>query len=336
MNYIDSKYISLISPRLRNFTKKSDYLWNFSCPYCGDSQKNTKKARGFIYRTKTELFYKCHNCSMGTTLPKLIEFMDTNLFNEYRLERYKEGYGQNYTGKSVPQEQYEFEQPKFKTKFNLKSFENLEKSHPAVDFLSRRLIPREYWNDIYYCPNFFGFSNKHIENKFPSLDGDHPRIVIPFRNKDSDIIGYQGRAFGKEIPKYLTVILDKHCPKIYGMDRINEKENIYIVEGPFDSLFIDNCIAVAQGDLRVKKYKDNSILVPDNEPRNKEVCKQIKKFIVNGYKVTLWPRTIIEKDVNEMILSGKTKEEIKTIIDNNTYQGTEALMQFSMWRKVNV
>ena len=119
MNYIDNKYISLISPRLRNFTRKSDYLWNFSCPYCGDSQKNTKKARGFIYRTKTELFYKCHNCSMGTTLPKLIEFIDTNLFNEYRLEKYKEGYGQNYTGKSVPQEQYEFEQPKFKTKFNL-------------------------------------------------------------------------------------------------------------------------------------------------------------------------------------------------------------------------
>ena len=175
-----------------------------------------------------------------------------------------------------------------------------------------------------------------MKNKFSSLDGDHPRIIIPFRNKDGDIIGYQGRAFGKEIPKYLTVILDKSSPKIYGMDRIDEEKNIYIVEGPFDSLFIDNCVAVAQGDLRIKKYKDNSILVPDNEPRNRQVCKQIKKFIVNGYKVTLWPRTIIQKDINEMILSGKTKEEIKTIIDNNTYQGTEALMQFSMWRKVNV
>ena len=76
MNYIDTKYISLISLRLRNFTKKGDYLWNFSCPFCGDSQKNKKKARGFVYRTKNDLFYKCHNCSHGTNLSKLIEYVD--------------------------------------------------------------------------------------------------------------------------------------------------------------------------------------------------------------------------------------------------------------------
>ena len=124
--------------------------------------------------------------------------------------------------------------------------------------------------------------------------------------------------------------------KIYGIDRIDDKKDIYVVEGPFDSLFVENCIAVAQSDLRVSQYKEKSILIPDNEPRNKELCKQIKKFIDNNYRIVLWPSAIKEKDINEMILSGKTKKEIKTIIDNNTYQGTKALMQFSMWRKVNV
>src|SRR6056300_1945866 len=127
MNYIDTKYISLISPRLRNFTKKGDFLWNFTCPYCGDSLKNRKKARGFIYRTKNDLFYKCHNCSVGTTLSKLIEFMDNSLHKEYVMERYKEGQtssgrGGKGAGQSISAPNFNFTPPKFKAK---KSFKDL-------------------------------------------------------------------------------------------------------------------------------------------------------------------------------------------------------------------
>ena len=336
MNYIDTKYISLISHRLRNFTKKGDFLWNFSCPFCGDSQKNRKKARGFIYRTKNDLFYKCHNCSHGTNLAKLIEYVDPNTHKEYVMERYKEGSnGTPYKGAyKTPKPDFDFEKPVFKTFDGLSSFADLDENHPAVKFLSDRMLPRDTWNDIYFCPNFFEFTNRYVPNKFPSLGGDHPRMIIPFRKEDGTIFAYQGRAFGKEPQKYITIILDKDCPKIFGLDRVDTSRSIHVVEGPFDSLFIDNCIAVAQSDLRVPKYKDKVVLIPDNEPRNKQVCKQIEQCIKDGYSVVLWPSSVKEKDINDMILSGYTSAEIQELIHNNTHKDLQAQTVFSSWKRI--
>ena len=336
MNYIDTKYISLISHRLRNYTKKGDFLWNFSCPYCGDSQKNRKKARGFIYRVKNDLFYKCHNCSHGTTVSKLVEYVDPNLHQEYVMERYKEGSnGTPYKGAyKTPEPDFEFKKPVFKTFDGLKKFSELDKNHPAVKFLLDRMLPRGSWNDIYFCPKFFEFTNRYVPNKFPSLMGDHPRMVIPFRTKDGNIFAFQGRAFGKEPQKYITIILDKEHPKIFGIDRVDTSRSFYIVEGPIDSLFIENCVAVAQSDLRLPQYKDKAVLVPDNEPRNRQVCKQIEQCIQDGYSVVLWPQGTEEKDINDMILSGKTSGEIQDIIHSNTHKGLQAQTVFNSWKRI--
>ena len=336
MNYIDTKYISLISHRLRNYTKKSDFLWNFSCPFCGDSQKNRKKARGFIYRVKNDLFYKCHNCSHGTTVSKLVEYVDPNLHQEYVMERYKEGSnGTPYKGAyKTPEPDFEFKKPVFKTFDGLKKFSELDENHPAVKFLLDRMLPRGSWNDIYFCPKFFEFTNRYVPNKFPSLMGDHPRMVIPFRTKDGNIFAFQGRAFGKEPQKYITIILDKEHPKIFGIDRVDTSRSFYIVEGPIDSLFIENCVAVAQSDLRLPQYKDKAVLVPDNEPRNRQVCKQIEQCIQDGYSVVLWPQGTEEKDINDMILSGKTSREIQDIIHSNTHKGLQAQTVFNSWKRI--
>lgn len=336
MNYIDTKYISLISHRLRNYTKKSDFLWNFSCPFCGDSQKNRKKARGFIYRVKNDLFYKCHNCSHGTTVSKLVEYVDPNLHQEYVMERYKEGSnGTPYKGAyKTPEPDFEFKKPVFKTFDGLKKFSEMDEEHPAVKFLLDRMLPRGSWNDIYFCPKFFEFTNRYVPNKFPSLMGDHPRMVIPFRTKDGNIFAFQGRAFGKEPQKYITIILDKEHPKIFGIDRVDTSRSFYIVEGPIDSLFIENCVAVAQSDLRLPQYKDKAVLVPDNEPRNRQVCKQIEQCIQDGYSVVLWPQGTEEKDINDMILSGKTSREIQDIIHSNTHKGLQAQTVFNSWKRI--
>ena len=220
MNYIDTKYISLISHRLRTYTKKGDFLWNFSCPFCGDSQKNRKKARGFIYRVKNDLFYKCHNCSHGTTVSKLVEYVDPNLHQEYVMERYKEGSnGTPYKGAyKTPEPDFEFKKPVFKTFDGLKKFSEMDEEHPAVKFLLKRMLPRGSWNDIYFCPKFFEFTNRYVPNKFPSLMGDHPRMVIPFR-KRWEYLCFSRRRFGKEPQKYITIILDKEHPKIFDYDR---------------------------------------------------------------------------------------------------------------------
>tara|TARA_R110001606_G_scaffold119626_2_gene250845 strand:- start:4579 stop:5343 length:765 start_codon:yes stop_codon:yes gene_type:complete len=252
------------------------------------------------------------------------------------MERYKDGSnGTPYKGGyKTPKPKFDFTAPKFKPRLGkLKTFAELENNHPAVSILSERSLPRDSWNDIYFCPKFFEFTNTQVHNKFPVLDGDHPRMIIPFRKENGQIFAYQGRSFGDEKQKYITIILDTEYPKIFGMDRVDPNLNIYVTEGPFDSLFLDNAVAVAQSDLRVPQFKDKAVLVPDNEPRNPEICKQIERCIEEGYKVCLWPSTIKEKDINDMILSGKTSAEVLGIIHSNSHSGLKAQTVFNNWKR---
>ena len=112
--YIDIKYLNLLSTRLPKFKRKSEYLFNFRCPHCGDSQKSQTKARGFVYQKKNDMFFKCHNCGVGRTLPNFLKDNDPGLFSEYLLESYREG----HTGKGskIPLPEFNFQKPVFKKK----------------------------------------------------------------------------------------------------------------------------------------------------------------------------------------------------------------------------
>ena len=329
-SYIDVKYVNIISPLLQQFKKKGDFLWNFRCPYCGDSQKSRTKARGFVYRKKNDLFYKCHNCGVGTTLGKLIEHLDSKSYKDYIMERYKSGV------KTVNKEpEFKFNEPVFRSKdicSTLNSLSELGEDHPARKIIDRRNLPISSYKDLFLCPEFYKFTNKLIPNKFPSLDGDHPRLLIPFRDEEGEVFAYQGRAFGNEQPKYLTIKLQER-DKIFGLDKIDKREEVLVVEGPLDSLFLDNCIAVAGAD--VPNLDCDFTVVFDNEPRNKELLKQVEKTINRGHKICLWPEGMEYKDINDMILGGYTKEEIQDLIKQNTHQGVTATLWFSKWRKIN-
>ena len=329
-SYIDVKYVNIISPFLQQFKKKGDFLWNFRCPYCGDSQKSRTKARGFVYRKKNDLFYKCHNCGVGTTLGKLIEHLDSKSYKDYIMERYKSGV------KTVNKEpEFKFNEPVFRSKdicSTLNSLSELGEDHPARKIIDRRNLPISSYKDLFLCPEFYKFTNNLIPNKFPSLDGDHPRLLIPFRDEKGEVFAYQGRAFGDEKPKYLTIKLQER-DKIFGLDKIDKRKEVLVVEGPLDSLFLDNCIAVAGAD--VPNLDCDFTVVFDNEPRNRELLKQIEKTINHGHKICLWPEEMEYKDINDMILGGYTKEEIQDIIKHNTYQGTTATLWFTKWRKIN-
>ena len=329
-SYIDVKYVNIISPFLQQFKKKGDFLWNFRCPYCGDSQKARTKARGFVYRKKNDLFYKCHNCGVGTTLGKLIEHLDSKSYKDYIMERYKSGV------KTVNKEpEFKFNEPVFRSKdvcSTLNSLEELEDEHPARKIIDRRNLPISSYKDLFLCPEFYKFTNKLIPNKFPSLDGDHPRLLIPFRDEEGEIFAYQGRAFGNEQPKYLTIKLQER-DKIFGLDKIDKRKEVLVVEGQLDSLFLENCLAVAGAD--VPNLDCDFTVVFDNEPRNKELLKQVEKAINRGHKICLWPEQMKYKDINDMILGGYTKEEIHDLIKHNTYQGTTATLWFTKWRKIN-
>ena len=331
MSYIDTKYLNIIGPQLLQFKKKGDFLWNFRCPYCGDSQKSRTKARGFVYRKKNDLFYKCHNCGVGTTLGKLIEYVDSKIHKDYIMERYRCGVKTNN-----PEPEFKFDVPIFRKKGvlkSLKSISDLSTEHPARKIVEERLIPSEFLSDLYLCESFYKFTNTLVPNKFPSLDGDHPRLLIPFRNEKGEVFAYQGRSFGKEQPKYITIRLDDDTTKIFGLDRIDDSRQVYAVEGPLDSLFLDNCIAVGGADLA--KLENDVVIIFDNEPRNREICKQMDSCIGFGKRIVIWPDSMKHKDINDMIMAGYVKEQIQEIIDDNIFSGASAKLRFSEWKKIN-
>ena len=329
-SYIDLKYISEISSRLDQFKKKNDYLFNFRCPHCGDSQKSKTKARAYLYRVKNDMFFKCHNCGQGQNLSNFIKFLDPKKYGEYLLERYKG------SAPSTPQPKFDFKPTKFKETNlldNCIKISNLKDDHPVKDYIKKRLIPTEYYEKLYLVNKFHNFANKVKPGIFKEKY-EHPRLIIPFFDVTGELFAFQGRAFGKEQPKYITIKLDETKQKVYGLERVNFQKHVYIVEGPLDSLFLDNCLAAGGADLTLRMPNDQVTYIFDNEPRNQEIVKRMYAVIEKDYNVVIWPNHIQLKDVNEMIVSGISVDEIKNIIDKNTFRKLEALEKLSHYKKV--
>ena len=326
--YIEQKYLSIVSSQLSQFKKKGDYLYNFRCPYCGDSQKSRLKARGFIFRKDSDLIYKCHNCGKGASFANFLKYVDSKIYNDYIMEKYK---------KTDSEPNIKFTEPNFlrgdSPLKRLKKISQLEWNHPVKRFVQKRKIPSSQHYELYFAPKFYAWVNSIIPNKFSKLDNDHPRLVIPFFDEKRKMFAFQGRAFGDEIPKYITIKLNSDADKIFGLDKVDMKKKIYVVEGPIDSLFLDNCIAVAGADFN--NVQGDLTVIYDNEPRNKEIVKQIEKTISQGRSVVLWPDSMKEKDINDMILSGYTKLEIQKIIEDNTFEGVSAKLRFTGWKKID-
>jgi hypothetical protein len=329
MDFIDVKYVNLLSSRLDKFKVVKSNLYNFRCPICGDSQKNKNKTRGYLYSVKNNTNFKCHNCGISLSFNNFLKTIDSNLHKQYTLEKFKEGFtGKNFT---VESPEFEFKQPSFnKTKKLELNIPKASINSSAKIYLERRKINPE---KFYYVDKFKEWTNSLVQtfNK-NSLNYDEPRIIIPliYQNK---LIGFQGRALNSlNKIKYITIMLDDDAPKIYGLDEVQKDKPVYITEGPFDSTFIPNSIALCGADGDVSKWGiSNRVWIYDNEPRNTDIVNRIEKCINNGEKVVIWPNTIRDKDINDMVLSGHNVEKM---INLNTYCGLEAKLKFTTWKKI--
>jgi len=329
-SYIDLKYISNLKSRLSQFKQKNDYLFNFRCPHCGDSKKSKLKSRAYLYRVKNDMFFKCHNCGMGQNLANFIKFVDPNMYSEYLLERYKKG------APATPKPQFDFK-PAFEDRTildDLKSIKQLDDKHPAKQYCLNRKLPSEFFDKLFFCDKFGALVNKVKPNTYG--EKDHPRLVIPFYDTTGKLFAFQGRAFGNEQPKYLTVKLDENKQKVYGLERVNFQRPIFITEGPLDSLFIDNCLAAAGADLILKNKINNEEVtyIFDNEPRNKEIIKRMYDVVEKDYNLVVWPDSVRHKDINDMIMAGLTNTELSDILNRNTYSKLTALTKLNEYKKV--
>ena len=330
MSFVDTKYIGLVSVRLQKFSKKKEGLYTFRCPYCGDSQKNKNKTRGYLYQFKNDHNFKCHNCGVSRSFTNFLKDQDAMLHDQYIMERYKSG----LTGKgtTTPNPVVKSSKPKFvKKDFDLPRISELNKEHPAKAYLTTRNLPDKCLRDLYYCDKFKAWTNEQKQS-FDNIDNDEPRIIIPLRNRDG-IVGFQGRALNpKSKLRYITIMLNEEAPKVYGMDRIDKEETVYVVEGPFDSTFIKNCVSLcgSDGSLACLEGSDK-VFVYDNEARNKDIVGRIEKCINRGERVVIWPKNIKEKDINDMFLAG---HDVQTVVELNTYSSIEATIKLTDWKRV--
>lgn len=349
MIYIDIKYAQYAGVYIERFKilKHNPFTARGRCKICGDSKKSKTKARLYFFEIDGGIAVNCKNCGYGSPLSFYLKEQEPALYDQYKIETFADKMG-------VRPEDLEKNKEKIDDSLFVPSYKpepinslgipkviDLDDNHPVKKYVrDARKIP-DYAN-VLYAEEFCKFASKY-KDEFKGIKKDHSRIVIPFLNKSGEMIAFQARALGNEQPKYYTIFLNDKEREFYGVERINKDKNIYIVEGPIDSMFLPNGIAALSSNLRqcadklseqINKHLNGFILVYDNEPRNKEIVKLYDKSIELNYNVVLWPETFKYKDINAAIADGMPPKEVYKIIKNNTFRGLEARLRFAFWKKV--
>jgi transcription elongation factor Elf1 len=339
MSFLEEQYLRKVSYKFRNYKEKGNHQYNFSCPICNDSAKKKNKARGYAFNKNGSLIIHCHNCGYGASFPNFLKTVDPLLYQEFVMERFKEKLS-NQVNSEIYEDGAPYMSKNLETKkyipnifSSLPRLNELPLSHPARKYADSRLLPITKF-EFYYAEKFIEWTKGHT-GKFKSVNNDnHPRVVIPFYARDGHIIGYTARALNGEEPKYYRIFIDDNeKEKFFGIDRLDESKQVYVLEGEIDSLFLPNAIAVSNGKLQTYMNK-NAIYIPDADRRNKHITKNIDEMIDIGLKVCLLPDDLPGKDINELIVNGMTTDKIINIINQNVYQGLTGKLKFNQWKVV--
>jgi len=339
MDWIDQKYIGLISNRVERFKRINSTTYNMRCPLCGDSRTNKFKTRGYIVdKPVVGALYYCHNCHESISFGNFLKRIDPSIAESYKRDKFLD--------RNAPEPETEVKKPDI-TSFappvflqgssplkSIKKISQIDPEHPAKKYVQKRRIPANLHYKLFYAPKFKQWVNSIIPEKFDA-ENDEPRLIIPFLDRNGDMFGFQGRSFRKEGIRYITIMIDENKPKVFGLDTIDDKGIVFVVEGPIDSMFLPNCVAMAGSAIGLlnifpNKPKDEFIIVMDNEPRNEQIVKTIDKYIDDGYNVCIWPSDLVQKDVNDMVLAGLDPE---AIIRANTKRGLMAKAALTQWKK---
>ncbi len=344
MLWLERKYLSMVMVYLDRAKWTNENTMNHRCNYCGDSQKNVYKARGFHFVKEQSFIYKCHNCGKSTSSINFIKDHWPSVHKEY-LKEFLSEKGQKPKRKMPSANAFKFtprtdnlNKTVVKKENSLKAvaFPVLEKAI-AKNYLLDRKIPESSMTDLWFVQQAQTLSLLSDKYKDRVL-GKDPRIILPFYDEDGELIGVSGRAINDSPLRYMTMRFRDDVPLIFNLNKVDKTKTIYVTEGPIDSLFLPNSIAVAGSDFKKIQddIKDNAILIYDNEPRNAEIIKKIEEVIDLGYKVCIWNDRRIEdcKDINDMVIKGLSESEIIEIINRNTVYGLSAKLQLMEYKKI--
>jgi hypothetical protein len=334
--YIDKKYINLVSPMLPKFKWKKDNLANCRCPVCGDSTKSKGKARGYFFVKNNNFFYKCHNCGVGYSIYNFLQYISPSLCKDYSMERFCAGENRGNFKKPTIEDVYPMvcEKP---IGYSFEYIADLPSDHKAVLYVANRKIPKDKWEDIGYTEDIRKLAGE-FDDKYNETFSKEDRLVIVIRNHES-VCGFQCRTFNPKTKKGLKYFTLKHDNNkcYYGEHRVDITKKFYVLEGPINSMFVPNAIATlgSSNFLNVCDNLDdtNAVYVIDNEPYKRETLQIMDKLIDMGKNICIFPEHIIQKDINDMVMSGIDPQRT---IDDNTYSGLKARLVFNKWKKITL
>ena len=331
--FIDQKYIRFLSSRLNNFRDKGNGLFEFSHS-C--EKPSSRKRRGYFYKKGNGYNFMCHNCQASTKFFKFLEAEDTMLFKDYKLEVFKDSMSSRPEIVKLDVEPEEKASSRVLIT-GIVPYTDLPETHPAMKFIQKRGIPKELWNDLYFCRDFFPWASQ-FNQAFSKVKDKEPRFVIPYRDKKGEVFGFTCRSFGKSDRKYIEIKVDSDAEMIYGINRLNLAKTIFAVEGPIDSMFLPNSVAVGGANYQSEflfKHKDNVIIIPDNDwKRNIDVLRKIEEAGRNGFRVALMPDTYKSKDINDAVVKDNiSPEAIVQMAQESAKTGPELLLEIAFRRK---
>jgi hypothetical protein len=321
-------------------------VWNFRCPLCGDSKRKKQKCRAYAYAQGNDIFMKCFNCDVSMYWGSFLKQIDPALYQQYVYEKFAETGGGKGVSHAKADDLFKTAEPVFKQEvagifFSIQddfpSLNTLPEDNVAVQYVINRKIPKHQWSRLVYIEHTNDIVKWYPQYEESLKHNKEPRLGMPIRDGIA-WVGVAMRALDDHSMRYINVRDESYTGTlIFGIDQVDFDKPVIVVEGALDSLFLPNAIAVSGtsfGKLEDLHFiNQNLTIVFDNEKRNKEVVKLMKKYIDKGYQVCIWPCENNIKDINQMVLDGMSADDVLYTIKNNSYVGLMADLKFTEWRK---
>lgn len=292
----ESFYADQVASSLDGSTKRSGKL-NFRCNICGDSEKNLRKKRAWIYEQSGTWMFHCFNCGVSMKFTTWLKQYQPDHYRSYLMDNLnsddKSGYEVktkrvvNLFSKREPLIYDFYKDCKFSSIIN----NDTQLAKDAIRFCQKRRIPEETWKKFLVC------TSGRLRN----------RLVIPYFDKSGDIVFFSARKIydHTEGVKYVCQIGDKY---IYNLDFVDTTKPVIVVEGPVDAMFIENSVAMTgAANMEIEHVKAELFYILDNDDTGR---RESLKLLKKGKNVFNWKKYLEDKglyyskikDINDLIL----------------------------------
>jgi hypothetical protein len=312
----------------RPLHKKYQNVFNAECPVCKEGKSAGRSRRLFYFPLKNYLY--CHNCSKSWNPFEWVKEVTSLTVPEILKKNKNKAAGTLTSSIKVPEPVQEIviedlpeESIDLTDASQINFYEGNSYVRMALDYCNQRRL----FTAINSCKKFYISLKDRVHKN---------RLVIPFF-KDNDIICYQTRSLSsKQFPKYLTKFGEK---EVFGLNNINsEIPYIFVFEGPIDSMFVQNGVAIAaltatehQNQQLNSFFGHELIYVFDNDKNNAQTSNRIQKHIKSGKRTFIWPKEFKEfKDFNELCCKLNLDEIPWKFVTKNSFKGEEALIKFKL------